>query len=100
MFNVNDPHQFFQAEDDNGVIISRWTMDKCKRKDGEVWVMNHFFINPNMNKDQVLAEEMRTAMFIAQESNLPIWPLDPQVIDYFGEHPEFAKIWYHRPVIQ
>lgn len=97
MFNVNNPHQFFEADDDNGVMVCRWTMDKIKRKDGKVWLMNHFFINPSANKAEVLEQEMRIAMLVAQESNLKIWPLDPLIIAYFAEHPAFDQIWYHRP---
>lgn len=98
MFDIANPHQFFQTNDDDNVMICRWTMDKIDRQDGQVWVMNHFFINPNANKVQILDKEMGTAIDIAQKSNLPIWPLDPMIIDYFAEHPEFANIWYHKPV--
>lgn len=97
MFNVDDPHQFFQINDDNDVMICRWTMDKIARKDGAVWLMNHFFINPDANKAEILDVEMKKAMFIAQETKIPIWPLDPMIIEYFAEHPEFSKIWYHKP---
>lgn len=97
MFNPNDPHQFFETYDDNDVLISRWTMDKIKRKDGTVWVMNHFFINPNYDLEKALSEEMQTALLIAHETGLKIWPLDPAVIAYFKAHAEFHKIWYHQP---
>lgn len=97
MFNIDDPHQFFQMDDDNGVMQCRWTMDKIERADGEVWLMNHMFINPDANKDQILAQEMNTLLFIAQESKILVWPTDPMVIDYFNKHAEFSKIWYHKP---
>lgn len=101
MFNPQDPHQFFEIYDDNDVLVCRWTMDQVQRKDGTVWVMNHFFYNPTVEakKDlpSLLDDEMQTALSIAQETKLPIWPLDPMIIDYFAQHPEFHKIWYHRP---
>ncbi|WEV70534.1 hypothetical protein OZY43_06215 [Lactobacillus sp. ESL0785] len=98
MFNATDPHQFFKFYDDNNILTCSWTMDKIERKDGTVWVMNHFFINPSANSKQILAEQMPIALKIAHESHLPIWPLDPLVIDYFSQHPEFNKIWYHKPI--
>lgn len=97
MFDINKSHPSFEDHDDNNVLTSSWTMDKIKRNDGTVWVMNHFFINPNSNLEAALAKEMPTALSVAQESDYPIWPLDPIVIDYFEKHPEFHKIWYHRP---
>lgn len=42
MFDINDPHQDFKTYDDNNVFENAWTMDKIERKDGPVWVMNHF----------------------------------------------------------
>ncbi|MDF7639618.1 hypothetical protein PT285_09420 [Lactobacillus sp. ESL0791] len=99
MFSIDDPHQFFEEYDDDDVLICRWTMDKIKRKDGEVWVMNHFFINPSYEKKQqeVLAHRMETALLIAKESKIKIWPLDPMIIAYFSKHPKFDKYWYHKP---
>lgn len=97
MFNPNDPHQFFETYDDNNVLVCRWTMDQIKRKDGKVWVMNHFFVNPKFDLEKVLADEMQTALLIAKETGLKIWPLDPAVIAYFQAHHEFQQIWYHRP---
>lgn len=97
MFNLEDSHQCFEKHDDHGTLISRWTMDKIKRNDSTVWVMNHFFVNPNSNLEEILEKEMPTILLLAQKSGYPIWPLDPIVIDYFEKHPEFHKIWYHRP---
>ncbi|WEV50705.1 hypothetical protein OZX69_07060 [Lactobacillus sp. ESL0731] len=97
MDNINDPHQFCEIYDDNDILICRWTMDKIERQDATVWVMNHFFINPATDSKQILAEQMASVLEIAQESQLPIWPLDPLVIDYFSQHPEFNKVWYHKP---
>ncbi|WEV41059.1 hypothetical protein [Lactobacillus sp. ESL0681] len=97
MFNLNDPHQFFELYDDDDVLTCRWTMDKMQRQDGEVWVMNHLFINPQADSNKILTEEMEFILEIAQETKTPIWPLDPMVIDYFNKHDEFSKIWYHKP---
>ena len=46
--DINDPHQDFKTYDDNNVFENAWTMDKIERKDGPVWVMNHFFVNPGV----------------------------------------------------
>ncbi|MDF7682007.1 hypothetical protein PT287_00530 [Lactobacillus sp. ESL0679] len=97
MDNINDPHQFCEIYDDNDVLLCCWTMDKIERQDATVWVMNHFFINPVADSKQILAEQMSSVLEIAQDSQLPIWPLDPLVIDYFSQHPEFNKVWYHKP---
>ena len=97
MFNIDDPHQCFREDDDQGKMICHWTMDKIERKDATVWIMNHLFINPNKDSKKILHDQMQTVMNIAQKSQLPVWPLDPVVINYFDEHPEFAGIWYHRP---
>lgn len=97
MFNIHDPHQFFENYDDNEMLTSRWTMDLINRQDGKVWVMNHFFVNPKANLQKELGEEMKTAKFIAQKSHHPIWPLDPVVINYFENHPDFYSFWYNRP---
>lgn len=97
MFSIHDPHQFFETDDDDGQIICRWTMDRIKRSDGPVWVMNHFFINPKFDLSKALAAEMPTALYIAQKSGYPIWPLDPAVIKFFSEHAAYQKVWYHRP---
>ena len=58
MFNLEDSHQCFEKHDDHGTLISRWTMDKIKRNDSTVWVMNHFFVNPNSNLEEILEKEM------------------------------------------
>ena len=50
MFTFYDPHQFFKEYDDNDQLIYHWSMDKIKRTDGKVWVINHMFIAPNQNK--------------------------------------------------
>lgn len=97
MLNIDNPHQIFQVKDDNGELICRWTMDKIKRKDATVWVMNHIFINPQKDSKQILHDQMKIVMLIAQESQIPVWPLDPMIIDYFKHQPDFANIWYHRP---
>lgn len=97
MFDLNNPHQTFQVKDDNKHLICRWSMDKINRKTGPVWVMNHFFINPNINSKQILHDQMKIVMQIAQESQIPVWPLDPQIITYFSQHLKFTKIWYHKP---
>lgn len=97
MFNLDNPHQFIREDDDNGETICSWTMDKIKRKDATVWIMNHFFINPKIDSNKILHKQMATVMFIAQESHLPVWPLDPLVIKYFEKHSEFHSIWYHKP---
>ena len=97
MFNVDDPHQFFREDDDNGEMVYSWTMDKIERKDATVWIMNHFFVNPKMDSKKILHDQMKIVMFIAQKSHLPVWPLDPLVINYFNEHPDFESIWYHKP---
>ncbi|WEV38310.1 hypothetical protein OZX58_06140 [Lactobacillus sp. ESL0680] len=97
MYSINDPHQFFKIYDDDDILICHWTMDKVERQDGTVWVMNHFFINPAADSKQILAEQMSIALKIAQESQRPIWPLDPLIIAYFSKHPEFNEIWYHKP---
>ncbi|MBA1392564.1 hypothetical protein EQ500_01435 [Lactobacillus sp. XV13L] len=94
---MNDPHQFFETHDDDDVLTCRWTMDRIERNDGPVWIMNHMFINPDADRDQVLRKEMHTVQLIARESHVPVWPLDPMVIDYFKIHPEFDRIWYHKP---
>ncbi|BDR60844.1 hypothetical protein [Lactobacillus xylocopicola] len=99
MFNLDDPHQFCEVYDDE-VLICRWTMDRLERQDGPVWIMNHFFINPSANHKQVLSEQLNVVQTIAQQSHLLVWPLDPLVIDYFKEHPQFDKIWYHKPAGQ
>ena len=97
MFTFYDPHQFFKEYDDNEQLIYHWSMDKIKRTDGKVWVINHMFIAPNQNKEAVLDKNMALVMEFAKNTKLPIWTLDPLVIDYFQRHPEFHKIWYHRP---
>ena len=101
MYNPQDPHQFFETYDNNDVLVCRWTMDQIDRKDGTVWVMNHFFFVPTEDSKKsmprLLDDEMDTVLDIAKESGYPIWPLDPLIIDYFEKHPEFHKIWYHRP---
>jgi len=97
MFNVDDPHQFFREDDDNGEMVYSWTMDKIERKDATVWIMNHFFVNPKMDSKKILHDQMKIVMFIAQKSHLPVWPLDPLVINYFNDHPDFESIWYHQP---
>lgn len=97
MFNPNDPHQFFETYDDNDVLTCRWTMDQIQRQDGSVWVMNHFFVNPQCDLTKTLDREMPTLLIIARDSGLPVWPLDPLVITYFKKHPQYQKIWYHQP---
>lgn len=97
MFDINDPHQDFKTYDDNNVFENAWTMDKIKRKDGPVWVMNHFFVNPDFDLEQELDQEMPTALLIAKKSHILVWPLDPIVIRYFKTHPDFHSIWYHAP---
>ena len=54
MFDINKSHLSFEDHDDSNVLTSSWTMDKIKRNDGTVWVMNHFFINPNSNLEEAL----------------------------------------------
>lgn len=83
MFSIENSHQFFKNYDEHQQLTSSWTMDKIRRKDQTVWVMNHFFINPNCDLNQELTTEMITGKHIAEKSGYPIWPLDPQVINYF-----------------
>jgi hypothetical protein len=97
MFDIDNPHQAFQVNDDNNRLICRWSMDKINRQTGPIWVMNHLFINPDVNSKQILHDQMKVVMEIAQKSQIPVWPLDPQVIAYFSQHSEFDKIWYHKP---
>lgn len=101
MFNIDNPHQFFDIYDNNDVLVCHWTMDKIKHKDTTIWVMNHFFFNPTNDSQKsiplLLDEEMETAKSISKESGCPIWPLDPKIIDYFKNHPDFYDIWYQKP---
>jgi hypothetical protein len=97
--NINDSHQDFRKYDDQQQLICAWTLDKIMRKTGPVWVMNHFFLNPayEAQRQQILDQEMATAQTLAQESHLPIWPLDPQIIAYARQHPDFAAICCQLP---
>lgn len=97
MFDIHNPHQFFETYDDHHLFASRYTIDLINRKDGKVWIMNHFFVNPEKDFNQELAKEMPKLQLIAQKSGYPIWPLDPGVIAYFKEHSEYYSIWYHKP---
>lgn len=97
MLNLKKKHQSFGLKAKNGTLICHWTMDKIKRPEGPVWVMNHFFINPQYDLMQALDKEMPLALSLAKESSCPVWPLDPAVINYFSQHPQYDKIWYHRP---
>lgn len=95
--NKQDTHQIFTIKNEEDILLSSVTLDKIARKDSNVWIMNHFFINPQFNSQDLLEKQMQKVWQLAQETNLPIWALDPMIIDYFTQHPQFHKIWYHRP---
>lgn len=97
MFDLTNPHQNFKTYDDHDVLICHWTLDLIKRQYQQVWVMNHLFINPQVDFNKQLAEEMETLKIFGQESGHLIWPLDPAVIEYFKNHQAFHKFWYHHP---
>lgn len=97
MYDFDKTHQIFEKYDDDHNLLCRWSMDLIERKDGQVWVMNHFFVNPHFNTAEALSEEMPIALDFAKKSGHSIWPLDPMVISFFEQHPAYHEIWYHRP---
>ena len=45
-------------------VYSKHCKINIERKDGPVWVMNHFFVNPDFDLEQELDQEMPTALLI------------------------------------
>lgn len=89
--NKQDTHQIFTIKNEEDILLSSVTLDKIARKDSNVWIMNHFFINPQLNSKDLLEKQMQKVWQLAQETNLPIWPLDPMIIDYFTRILNFTK---------
>ncbi|RMC45243.1 hypothetical protein [Lactobacillus sp. ESL0230] len=96
MFNLNNSHQFCKVYDDDDILVCHWVMDKVSRSDRDVWIIEHFFFNPAAEQ-AFFINEMHNIFEIATTTATPVWPLDPQIIAYFKQHPKFAKIWYHKP---
>ena len=47
--NKQDTHKIFTIKNEEDILLSSVTLDKIARKDSNVWIMNHFFINPQFN---------------------------------------------------
>lgn len=88
---------FIQKNSDNDQLTSSTDIDLIHRKDKTVWVMNHIFLNPDEHDEHELSLLMQKVVSYVQDTNYPIWPLDPIAIKYFEKHPELADIWYHKP---
>lgn len=90
-------HPSFSRYDQHHRLLLHWTLNLIKRGDRQVWVMNHFFVSPAFSLKKALYLAMPKIKKIADQTGQPIWPLDPVVIAYFQAHPDYQKIWYHRP---
>lgn len=78
-------------------ITSRTDLDLITRKDRQVWVMNHLFINPDQHDPHEISLLMEEVITFVKQTNYQIWPLDPIAIAYFKKHPELNQLWYHKP---
>lgn len=93
-----DKKKFFIRKDEQGTLTSSTDLDLIDRKDGEVWLMNHIFINPDKHDDHEISLLLEEVISFIKDSNKKIWPLDPIAITYFKKHPELNDFWYHKPV--
>lgn len=97
MQNLEENHLTFKKYSNDGQLIYCWTMDKINHHNQIVWIMNHFFVNPNYPFKTILENEIPIIVNVATETNHQIWPLDPAVIAYFSKNKNLKKIWYHKP---
>lgn len=88
---------FTQTNSADGQITSSTDIDLIKRNDGNVWVMNHIFLNPDQHDDHELSLLINDVISYIKTSSYPLWPLDPIAIKYFEKHPELNDLWYHKP---
>lgn len=57
--NKQDTHQIFTIKNEEDILLSSVTLDKIARKDSNVWIMNHFFINPQFNSKDLLKNKCK-----------------------------------------
>lgn len=98
MTEENETKKYFTLTNSNdGQITSRTDLDLIQRKDANIWVMNHIFINPATHDEHEIGLLMKQVMIYVQKSGKKVWPLDPIAIKYFEKHPELKAFWYHKP---
>lgn len=92
----------FEQLNENGTPIYRWTMEPIRRQGKKIWVMNHLFLNPDYDQKAIFEHAITALRSFIVQQELPIWPLDPLVIDYFelNADEELKAYWYHQPAKQ
>ncbi|GAB3190318.1 hypothetical protein GCM10027259_61720 [Micromonospora palomenae] len=77
--NKQDAHQIFTIKNEEDILLSSVTLDKIARKDSNVWIMNHFFINPQFNSKDLLEKQMQKVWQLAQETEAEINKLTKEI---------------------